>query len=112
MGGNSTKKPVAKTGKKSEKIPKKAVAKRIATKAAKPHKAVAKSPAREPTKTAGRKYVKVAFFRGTWLLPVPPGESKTKEAHYLDIHEAQFADWVKQASQLSGDECAREGRGA
>ncbi len=55
------------------------------------------------------KYIKVAFFRGTSLLPVPPGESKTKETRYLDIHEddqldeAQFADWVKQASQLPGE---------
>jgi hypothetical protein len=55
------------------------------------------------------KYVKVAFFRGTSLRPVPPGESKHKEARYLDIHEddqlddAQFAAWVKQASQLPGE---------
>jgi len=54
------------------------------------------------------KYVKVAFFRGTSLRPVPPGESKHKEVRYLDIHEddqldeAQFAAWVKQASQLPG----------
>jgi len=47
------------------------------------------------------KYVKVAFFRGTSLRPVPPGESKQKEVRYLDIREddpldeAQFADWVK-----------------
>jgi hypothetical protein len=50
------------------------------------------------------KYVKVAFFRGTSLHPVPPGESKQKEVRYLDIHEddrldeAQVAAWVKQAS--------------
>ena len=55
------------------------------------------------------KYVKVAFFRGTSLRPVPPGESKHKEVRYLDIHEddqldeAQFAAWVKQASQLPGE---------
>ena len=55
------------------------------------------------------KYVKVAFFRGASLLPVPPGESKTKQTRYLDIHEddqldeAQFAGWVKQASQLPGE---------
>ena len=54
------------------------------------------------------KYVKVAFFRGTSLRPVPPGESKQKEVRYLDIHEddpldeAQLAAWVKQASQLPG----------
>ena len=55
------------------------------------------------------KYVKVAFFRGTQLLPVPPGESKQKNVRYLDIHEdaefdeAQFADWVMQASLLPGE---------
>ena len=52
------------------------------------------------------KYIKVGFFRGTSLRPLPPGESKQKEVRYLDIHEgdpldeAQFADWAKQASQL------------
>ena len=55
------------------------------------------------------KYIKVAFFRGTSLRPVPPGESKQKDVRYLDIHEddqldeAQFAAWVKQASQLPGE---------
>jgi hypothetical protein len=55
------------------------------------------------------KYVKVAFFRGTSLRPVPPGESKSKDMRYLDIHEddqrdeAQLAAWVKQASQLPGE---------
>ena len=54
------------------------------------------------------KYVKVAFFRGTSLRPIPPGESKQKEVRYLDIHEddqldeAQVAAWVKEASQLPG----------
>jgi hypothetical protein len=55
------------------------------------------------------KYVKVAFFRGASLRPVPPGASKQKDVRYLDIHEddaldeAQFVDWVKQASQLPGE---------
>ena len=54
------------------------------------------------------KYVKVAFFSGASLRPVPPGESKHKDVRYLDIFEddqldeAQLADWVKQASQLPG----------
>ena len=54
-------------------------------------------------------YVKVAFFRGTSLRPVPPGESKSKDTRYLDIREddqldeAQLAAWVKQASQLPGE---------
>ena len=53
-------------------------------------------------------YIKVTFFRGTSLRPVPPGKSKHKEVRYLDIREddldeAQFVDWVKQASQLPGE---------
>jgi len=53
-------------------------------------------------------YVKVTFFRGTSLKPVPPGESKHKEVRYLDIHEddaldeAQLATWVRQAAALPG----------
>jgi hypothetical protein len=53
-------------------------------------------------------YVKVAFFRGTSLRPVPPGESKHKEVRYLDIHrddqldEAQLATWIRQAAALPG----------
>ena len=55
------------------------------------------------------KYVKVAFFRGASLRPMPPGTSKQKHVRYLDIYEddpldeAQFTDWVKQASQLPGE---------
>ena len=55
------------------------------------------------------KYIKVAFFRGTSLRPVPPVESKQKEVRYFHIYEddvideAQFADWVKQASKLPGE---------
>jgi hypothetical protein len=55
------------------------------------------------------KYIKVAFFRGASLRPVPPGESKQKDVRYLDIHEdepldeARFTAWVKQASQLPGE---------
>src|SRR6476660_3705979 len=54
------------------------------------------------------KYIKVTFFRGTSLRPVPPGASKHKDVRYLDIHEdeldeAQFAAWVKQANQLPGE---------
>ena len=53
------------------------------------------------------RYVKVTFFRGTSLLPIPPGPSKTPDTRYLDIHEgefdeAQFAKWVKQAAALPG----------
>lgn len=55
------------------------------------------------------KYIKVAFFRGASLHPVPPGASKQKDVRYFHVHEddqldeAQFADWVKQASQLPGE---------
>jgi hypothetical protein len=55
------------------------------------------------------KYVKVAFFRGAQLLPPPPVASKQKDVRYFHIHEgeeldeAQFADWVKQASELPGE---------
>jgi hypothetical protein len=55
------------------------------------------------------RYVKVAFFRGASLRPLPPGDSKSKNTRYLDIHEAdtldeaQLAAWVKQASQLPGE---------
>ncbi|WP_214476647.1 DUF1801 domain-containing protein [Mesorhizobium sp. dw_380] len=55
------------------------------------------------------RYIKVAFFRGLSLDPVPPGESKSKDTRYLNIHEddpfdeAQFSAWVKQASQLPGE---------
>jgi hypothetical protein len=54
------------------------------------------------------KYVKVTFFRGTSLRPVPPGASKGKDVRTLDIREgdpldeAQMAAWVKQAAALPG----------
>jgi hypothetical protein len=53
-------------------------------------------------------YVKVTFFRGASLRPVPPGKSKYQEVRYLDVREgqldeAQFTDWVKQASELPGE---------
>jgi hypothetical protein len=53
-------------------------------------------------------YVKVTFFRGTSLRPVPPGASKHGHVRYFDIHEddeldpAQMAKWVKQAAALPG----------
>jgi hypothetical protein len=54
------------------------------------------------------KYVKVGFFRGASLKPVPPGVSKDKNMRYLDIYEAdkldekQIASWVEQAAVLPG----------
>jgi hypothetical protein len=55
------------------------------------------------------KYLNVAFFRGMQLTPVPPGTSKTKDTRYLNIYEdeefdeAQFVEWVQQASRLPGE---------
>jgi len=52
-------------------------------------------------------YVKVTFFRGTSLQPVPPGPSKHPEVRHVDLREgeldqAQMATWVKQAAALPG----------
>ena len=53
-------------------------------------------------------YVKVGFFRGTSLRPLPPGESKSKDVRYLDIYkddeldEAQLVRWIRQAAALPG----------
>jgi hypothetical protein len=54
------------------------------------------------------KYVQVTFFRGTSLDPVPAGESKLPHVRYYNVREneldeAQFAEWVKQASRLPGE---------
>lgn len=55
------------------------------------------------------KYVKVAFFCGASLKPLPPGTSKQPKVRYLDIHEddeldeEQFGRWAKQASELPGE---------
>jgi hypothetical protein len=54
------------------------------------------------------RYVKVTFFRGTSLDPMPVGKSKHPEVRYLDVREGeldetQFADWVRQASALHGE---------
>ena len=54
------------------------------------------------------KYVKVAFFNGASLDPLPPGESKDENVRYLNISEddrfdeEQFASWAQQASRLPG----------
>jgi hypothetical protein len=54
------------------------------------------------------KYIKVGFFQGASLTPLPPGTSKQKDVRYLDIREgdgideAQFMDWVRQAAALPG----------
>jgi hypothetical protein len=54
------------------------------------------------------RYIKVAFFRGRSLRPLPPGESKAGDVRYLDIREgdrldeAQLAAWFRQAAALPG----------
>jgi hypothetical protein len=54
------------------------------------------------------RYVKIAFFRGADLKPMPPGISKQKHVRYLDIYETTeldeepLADWIRQASELPG----------
>lgn len=55
------------------------------------------------------RYVKVSFFQGTSLIPIPPGGTeRSKEVRWIDIKEsdaideAQFVDWVKQAAALPG----------
>ncbi len=54
------------------------------------------------------KYVKINFFFGRKLKPLPPVESKDHNARYLHVYEdgvideKQFTDWVKQAAKLPG----------
>jgi hypothetical protein len=55
------------------------------------------------------KYIKVTFFRGASMDPIPPVASKQPEVRYFHIHEdeeldeTQFTAWVEQASQLPGE---------
>ena len=54
------------------------------------------------------RYIKLAFFRGGALHPVPPVSSKDPRVRYFHIHEdetldeAQLADWIAQAAALPG----------
>jgi len=54
------------------------------------------------------RYVKVTFFNGTSLTPVPPGGTpKSQDARWIDLYEdgfdeAQMTKWVKQAAKLPG----------
>jgi hypothetical protein len=56
------------------------------------------------------KYIKVSFHNGGSLQPLPPVASKHEHVRYFHIYEddefneAQFADWVKQASELPGED--------
>ena len=53
-------------------------------------------------------FVRVAFFRGKSLHPLPPGVSKVKDVRYLDIREddqldeALVSSWIRQAAELPG----------
>jgi len=52
-------------------------------------------------------YVKVAFFQGASLEPLPPGASKQENVRYVDIRdgeldEVQMTKWVRQAAKLPG----------
>lgn len=54
-------------------------------------------------------YVKVTFFRGTSLQPMPPGGTdRSRDARWIDIREgdpldeAQLSAWIKQAAALPG----------
>lgn len=55
------------------------------------------------------RYVKVTFFQGGALTPVPPETSKYPAVRYVHVHEGEdvdeagFADWVRQASLLPGE---------
>jgi len=54
------------------------------------------------------KYIKVTFFRGVSLRPMPPVESKDENARYVHIHEgepldeARLTKWIRQAAKLPG----------
>ena len=53
------------------------------------------------------RYVKVTFFYGASLRPVPPGGGKDENSRWVDIYEdrldeAQIATWVRQAADIPG----------
>lgn len=54
------------------------------------------------------RYIKVAFFRGASLDPVPPVASKDANTRYLHVHgdealdEERLVDWIRQAAALPG----------
>lgn len=57
------------------------------------------------------KYVKIGFFRGTALRPVPPVASKIEGMRYFharegeSLDEKQLASWIRQAAKLPGTDC-------
>ncbi len=52
------------------------------------------------------RYIKVAFFQGAHLHPLPPVQSTQADVRYLHLHEGeeldvvQFSDWVLQSTKL------------
>ena len=53
------------------------------------------------------RYIRVTFFKGISLRPVPPGSGKDKDARWIDVHEDdldadQMATWIRQAAALPG----------
>jgi hypothetical protein len=55
------------------------------------------------------RYLKIAFFQGSALEPMPPVGSKQKDVRYFHIHEDELLDetrlahWIIQASRLPGE---------
>ena len=55
------------------------------------------------------RYLKVSFFNGLALEPMPPETSKQKSVRYFHIREdgpmdeAQMADWIRQAAAVPGE---------
>lgn len=54
------------------------------------------------------RFVKVTFFKGTSLRPLPPGGTpRSGESRWIDLHEGEFDEarleaWVAQAAALPG----------
>lgn len=54
------------------------------------------------------RYIKVTFFRGAELEPLPPVGSKDPNTRYVHIEEdepvdeAQLAEWIRQAAAIPG----------
>lgn len=53
------------------------------------------------------RYVKVTFFQGAALMPVPPGSGKDKDSRWIDIYEDEFDEeqmerWIRQAAVIPG----------
>jgi hypothetical protein len=52
-------------------------------------------------------FVRITFFKGSALDPLPPGPSKVKDVRYYDIREnaldeKQLASWIRQAAKIPG----------